>query len=279
LESGKFGFVRENGTKFHGGIDIKSFLKNGNGTPSDSVHAFMDGQVVYRNTSPNASNYGCYIILAHPYFLTLYAHLASIDVEVGQSVRAGQKIGVLGKTSNATKIPNERAHLHFEIDFQLGDGDHFAHWYGANFTDKNLHGAFNGLNLVGIDPIAAVEKLIGGVKPIDLFVAEKEAMTLRIMGNYVPQFLEKYAPLVAKDVDLTRPVKGWIIEFTWFGLPKKWTPIYNSDSEQPRLKLLSYRKSLLRNAVLREVLREKNGSVSMGPRTIHTLKKMGFIVD
>jgi hypothetical protein len=278
LESGKFGFVRENGRRFHEGIDIKSFQKGKNGVPTDTVCAFMDGTVVYVNANPSASSYGRYILLEHEYFSTLYAHLASISVTVGQTVKAGEKIGILGTSSNCVTIPNSRAHVHFEIDFQLGNAETFEGWYDANFKDKNAHGAHNGLNLIGIDPISNIEKLIKGVKPTDILSDEKEAVTIQVLSNYVPEFVKKYAQIFAPNVDLSKPVKGWKIQFSWFGLPIAWTPLYAADSEALSLKLISYRKSLKSKAILREVLREEKASVAIGLRIINTLKKMGFEV-
>ncbi|MDR0590610.1 MAG: M23 family metallopeptidase [Puniceicoccales bacterium] len=278
LESGKFGFVRENGTRFHEGIDIKSFEKTENNVPADKIYAFMDGKVAYANRSPGASSYGSYVVVEHEHFLTLYAHLASVDVVVGQAVKAGEKIGILGTTSNCANIPNARAHVHFEIDFRIGDAHTFAKWYGENFGDKNAHGTFNGINLVGIDPIAAIEKWLKGTKPADFFVGEREAATIQIASTHVPSFVERYAPLVARGIDLTKPVKGWRIEFSWFGLPQKWTPLSAIDPKDPPLKLVSYRKSQKHNALLREVLREEETGIAIGPRLINTLKKMGFDV-
>jgi murein DD-endopeptidase MepM/ murein hydrolase activator NlpD len=278
LESGKFGFVRENGAKFHEGIDIKSFEKTRNSVPTDRVYAFMDGKVAYANRSAGASSYGCYVVLEHEYFLTLYAHLASVDVAVGQAVKAGKKIGILGTTSNCANIPNERAHVHFEIDFQIGDVHTFAKWYGENFEDKNAHGAFNGMNLVGIDPVVTIEKLLKGTKATDLFAGEREAATIQIASAHVPSFVKRYAPLVARGVDLTQPVKGWQIEFSWFGLPQKWTPLSAIDPKNPPLKLVSYRNSQKSNAILRGVLKEEKTEIAIGPRLEVNLRKMGFNV-
>jgi hypothetical protein len=283
LESGKFGLVRENGTRFHEGIDIKSFTKAKNGSPADTVCAFMDGSVVYVNANPSASSYGRYIVMEHEYFLTLYAHLASVDVAVGQMVKAGKKIGILGTSSNCASIPNARAHVHFEIDFQIGDDKNFATWYAKNFRDKNAHGGYNGFNLIGIDPIPSIEKLVKGVKLTDILRDEKEAATIQIAGDYIPGFVKKYAQFFVRDVNLSRPIKGWKVKISWFGLPIAWEPIYDEFTEMPRVKLLSYRKSLLERALLRDILKKDNlfggkTEIIIGARTMNILEKMGFNV-
>jgi murein DD-endopeptidase MepM/ murein hydrolase activator NlpD len=281
LESGKFGLVRENGKRFHEGIDIKSFTRAKDGNPADGVYAFMDGVVVYVNTNSGASSYGRYIVLEHKYFLTLYAHLASIDVGVGQTVKAGKEIGTLGTSSNCVNIPISRAHVHFEIDFQVGDGETFAAWYAKNFRDKNTHGAYNGFNLIGIDPISSIEKLVKGVKPADILREEKEAATIQVAGSHMPWFIKKYAQFVARAVDLSKPISGWRVQFSWFGLPMGWEPICGELALMPKVKLLSYRKSLLERALLRDVLKKNNCSnggveIAVGDRLINILEKMGF---
>jgi murein DD-endopeptidase MepM/ murein hydrolase activator NlpD len=55
--------------------------------------------------------YGRQVLLRHADgWLTRYAHLRTVRVRMGQQVRAGETIGTVGQTGNATG-----PHLHFEI--------------------------------------------------------------------------------------------------------------------------------------------------------------------
>lgn len=86
---------------FHNGVDFANAL----GTP---VKASMAGTVT--DTGFNSS-YGNYIILSHEgSFKTLYGHLKSFSVKVGQRVAQGQQIGQMGNTGYSTG-----SHLHFSI--------------------------------------------------------------------------------------------------------------------------------------------------------------------
>ncbi|MDR1367042.1 MAG: M23 family metallopeptidase [Puniceicoccales bacterium] len=284
LESGKFGLGRQNGTKFHEGIDIKSFTKDKSGKPTDCIYAFMDGKVVYVNASESASAYGRYVVLEHEYFLTLYAHLASINVSVGQPIKAGEKLGILGTSSNCVKIPNTRAHLHFEIDFQIDNGQNFSAWYTAKYNNPPPHGRYNGYNLIGVDPLVITEKLIKKTSPTNVLSDEKEAATIQIIENFIPEFIKQYAELFAPDIDLSKPVCGWEIQFSWFGLPIRWIPIYSNSKQRPKLKLTSYRKSLVKQSILNNVLEEKkspkgSNEITVGSKIINNLKKMGFATN
>ncbi|WP_332632445.1 M23 family metallopeptidase [Halalkalibacter flavus] len=87
--------------RFHRGIDIAR--------PSNyNILASDNGTVTFAGTQ---GGYGNLVRINHNNGMeTLYAHLASIDVSVGQTVSKGQKIGVMGQTGNSTGI-----HLHFEV--------------------------------------------------------------------------------------------------------------------------------------------------------------------
>lgn len=98
---------RFNGSDFHTGVDFTG--KNVNGK---SVVAANAGNVIFTKTTyiPNKS-YGKYIIVDHGGgYSTLYAHLSSVNVSVGDYVEKGENIGNVGSTGWSTG-----PHLHFEV--------------------------------------------------------------------------------------------------------------------------------------------------------------------
>ena len=90
------------GSTNHKGIDI------GRVYYTSEVLASKAGIVI---TSAYSSSYGNYVVISHGTGnTTLYAHMSSRKVSVGQSVTQGQVIGITGSTGNSTG-----PHLHFEI--------------------------------------------------------------------------------------------------------------------------------------------------------------------
>jgi murein DD-endopeptidase MepM/ murein hydrolase activator NlpD len=75
-----------------------------------SVVAAADGTVTTAVTGKNRPSYGQFVVIEHLNGeSSLYAHLDSVLVTVGDAVTAGTPIGTLGNTGNSSG-----AHLHFE---------------------------------------------------------------------------------------------------------------------------------------------------------------------
>ena len=94
---------------FHNGIDLVPSPCNNN-----EILAFADGIVTSVQKTGVQYGTGCYVRLKHNNGLyTLYYHLksGSVCVNVGDKVRKGQKLGIIGTTGQSTGI-----HLHFQID-------------------------------------------------------------------------------------------------------------------------------------------------------------------
>lgn len=87
--------------KMHTGVDMRAAM----GTP---IHAAQAGTVI---SAGWRGGYGKCVVISHSGNLsTLYAHLSSIGVSVGQKVGRGHVIGAVGSTGYSTG-----PHLHFEV--------------------------------------------------------------------------------------------------------------------------------------------------------------------
>ena len=86
--------------------------------PNQPIYAAADGEVIevrkdYKETDTTGSSYGNYIKIRHNDSIsTLYAHMAyqSVTLNVGDYVKQGDQIGLMGATGHA--LGN---HLHYEV--------------------------------------------------------------------------------------------------------------------------------------------------------------------
>jgi hypothetical protein len=170
------GWTRESGGRFHKGVDIlpvnfdkidrtvrieyydaktkKNYSRNEPVLiPKDEIYSILDGVVVVANKNENYSGYGRYVTIQHQFadgkpFISMYAHLKSVDVVKGQKVKVGDRIGWMGNTSSSAggrtylkAIP----HCHFEIGRLISDMSSMlspkrflSRAFGVRYTTSNI---------------------------------------------------------------------------------------------------------------------------------------------
>ena len=98
------GGIKTQGLHGYNAVDLANYW----GAP---VYAAADGRVTVSLSGGWNGGYGSYIVVSHSNGTqTLYSHLSSVEVGVGEYVSQGQVIGKLGSTGKSTG-----PHLHFEI--------------------------------------------------------------------------------------------------------------------------------------------------------------------
>jgi LysM repeat protein len=99
------GYIKTQGIHGYNGVDLAG---KPIGTP---VLAAASGQVIVAKYGGYNGGYGSYVVIKHPNGTqTLYGHLSSVAVVVGQAVSQGEKVGGLGNSGRSTG-----PHLHFEV--------------------------------------------------------------------------------------------------------------------------------------------------------------------
>lgn len=110
------------GKRRHSGVDLKT-------RPNDEIVAAFNGVVTM---SGPYHGYGNCIRIRHAYgFETLYSHQSKNLVKKGDKVKAGQVIGLTGRTGRATT-----EHLHFEISFR---GKRYNPAFFYDYPNRKLH--------------------------------------------------------------------------------------------------------------------------------------------
>ena len=98
------GGKKSQGIHGHNGVDLAAPLR----TP---VLASAEGKVIVSRTSGYNGGYGIYVVVSHANGTqTVYAHMSTNKVSVGEQVNQGQVIGAIGMTGKTTG-----PHLHFEV--------------------------------------------------------------------------------------------------------------------------------------------------------------------
>ncbi|HUL51450.1 MAG TPA: M23 family metallopeptidase [Candidatus Nitrosotalea sp.] len=285
-QSGTFGCVRSEGWQMHEGLDIRCLTRDSRGEPADAVLATADGTVVYFNKKPSLSNYGNYLIVRHLIdgleIYSPYAHLKSVraDLRIGQTVKAGETIALMGRTTNTREgISRDRAHVHFELNLLVND--RFPAWYRQTFPDqRNDHGEWNGQNLLGIDPrlVLLEERKQGTNFSLTRFVRDQTELCRVLIRKSDFQWLKRYPllidhqPAAGKDA-----IAGYEVSLNYNGVAFRLVPRTASEIKTTNpFQILhvnesEYQKNPCRRLV---VLRRKHWE--LGREGIHLLELLTY---
>ncbi len=98
------GGIKSQGIHGKNGVDLVSHH-------GANILASAAGEVIIARSAGYNGGYGLYVVVKHSNGTqTLYAHMSSVNVSVGQKVSQGDVVGKMGNTGKSTGT-----HLHFEI--------------------------------------------------------------------------------------------------------------------------------------------------------------------
>jgi len=184
----------------HTGVDIRA----PEGSPVFAAHA---GRI----TAANMWNYSYgrhFRIRGTDGVETIYAHLSRLMAKIGQTVRAGQQIGLSGNTGNS-----RGAHLHFEVRPGMTRGAALA-YLGDGVIPKGGKGGGDGLNLwQRLNPFARIKKMMGnakdGLKGLGEFGKMFSAIPMKLLRTIV-QWGKAKAGFGGKTPAKLYDTGGWI---------------------------------------------------------------------
>jgi peptidoglycan LD-endopeptidase LytH len=284
--SGTFGCVRTEGWQMHEGLDIRCVQRDRRGEPTDLVMAATEGTVAYVNRKSGLSNYGNYVILRHSIegldIYTLYAHLSAVraGLAAGMAVKAGEQIGVMGRTSNTRqRITKDRAHVHFEMNLRLNE--RYAAWHKATQAgERNDHGDWNGKNLVGIDPrqVLLAQQREGARFSLLNFIRSQTELCRVVVRDNGFNWLKRYAPLIRPNpVAEKEGVAGYEISLNFNGVAFALTPRAASEiKSKMKVQLVSVNEPEQQKNPCRKLVTKKTGRWELTPQGLELVQLLTY---
>jgi hypothetical protein len=201
---------------------------------------------------------------------SLYSHLASVgdDIHLGKMVRAGEILGIMGRSAGGYTIPRERSHLHLEIGLRLSD--EFQAWYvRQGYSTPNKHGNFNGINLIGLDPVDYFERFRLGQanSPLSYMESIPPAVMVHVFSDRRPDFVDRYPELVIPGCEPENQA-GWEVLLSAWGLPVAIKPLEKEQLVGARkhgdISVVGVDRTQLSKYGCRRIVQESKGKVVLG---------------
>ena len=286
--SGAFGCVRNTSTRIHEGIDIRALHRDNRNEPTDLVQATRNGVVTHINSNVAASSYGKYIVLRHVIeglqVYSLYAHLSEITegLTVDQSVTGGDTLGTLGRTANTKDaISKDRAHLHFEIGLQINTRfeSWFQHWYTGG---KNHHGAWNGLNLLGLDAADILQQDTAGDFNLISYISKQPVLCRVRIHQAQLEWVERFPGLVIQTISSeTLPVQAWEVDLNFNAIPIRLKPLYEEGLKKKaggvQFELLEVNDDVRRKHPCRSLVFKKGARWALTTKGVRALDLLAWM--
>jgi len=284
--SGCFGCVRTEGWQMHEGLDIRCLQRDKRGEPTDPVMATADGTVAYINNRPSLSNYGNYLLVRHDIggmeIYSSYAHLREIrpGLKIGDAVKAGEVIATMGRTANTREgISKERAHVHFELDLLVNE--RFPAWYKRTFpTQRNDHGMWNGLNLIGLDPrlVLLQQRQVGAKFDLLHFIQNQTELCRVTVRDTDFAWLKRYSALVIPNPKAAaKGVAGYEVALNYNALPFELIPRTASEIKgKTKFRLLSVNAAEYRKNPCRRLVTQRGARWELTSRGIRALELLTY---
>jgi peptidoglycan LD-endopeptidase LytH len=282
--TGTFGCVRTDGWQMHEGLDIRCLQRDKHGEPTDPVLATADGTVVYVSTKPSLSNYGNYVVVRHEVegleVYSLYAHLREVrqGLKIGQAVKAGEPIAIMGRTANTHEgISKERAHVHFELN--LLANDRYASWHKqAVLGERNDHGEWNGQNLLGIDPrpiLMQSHNRSANFSLLNFLQHQPELCRVLVRKTDFP-WVRRYAALVRPNAAAQKDgIAGYEMALNFNGVPFELIPRTASEIKgKTRFQLLSVNEAEYHMNPARRLVAKRGARWAL---TSHGMELLGML--
>ena len=155
----RYGWTRNNGKTWHGGIDVEGLDNITIRMPGYNGKS-ISGKVITARIVTNHSNltweWGYYVCVQLDAAQTpdainylYFCHCAKLLVKVGQQVKTGDALAIMGNTGNAALASPPFAHCHFEVR---------AKATGRGLDPTAYAGLTNAAGTYGTEPVSTVDK-------------------------------------------------------------------------------------------------------------------------